>query len=230
MSTEATTTDAGLTTYQNPVIPGFHPDPSVCRDGADFYLVTSSFEFFPGVPVFHSRDLVHWRQIGHCLTRPSQLDLEGCPPSRGIWAATIRHHDGLFVMITTIMNHDTLRKFYVTADDPAGPWSEPVWVDQPGIDPDLFFDDDGTTYLSSNGGPPERRFNLAVLDLKAGKLLSEDRTVWGGSGGAFPEGPRLFKRDGWYYLSVAEGGCQIGHVQTIARSRSPWGPYEPCPQ
>ena len=115
-----------ITSYRNPVIPGFHPDPSVVRVGEDFYLVTSSFEFFPGVPLFHSRDLVHWKQLGHVLTRPSQLPLAKARPSGGIYAPTIRHHDGTFYMITT--NMDGGGNFYVTAKDPAGPWSEPVWV------------------------------------------------------------------------------------------------------
>ncbi|MGD2174304.1 MAG: family 43 glycosylhydrolase, partial [Candidatus Brocadiaceae bacterium] len=125
----------------NPVIPGFHPDPSVCRVGDDFYLATSSFEYFPGVPLFHSRDLVHWRQIGHCLTRRSQLNLEGVPPSGGIYAPTLRHHEGRFYMVTTNVSHGG--NFFVSAEDPAGEWSEPVWLDEHGIDPDLFFVEDG---------------------------------------------------------------------------------------
>jgi xylan 1,4-beta-xylosidase len=214
--------------YQNPVVPGFYPDPSVCRVKDDYYMVTSTFEYFPGVPVLHSKDLVHWRKIGYCLTRKSQLDLTHCPASRGIWAATIRYHDGLFYMITTIMNYGQLRKFFVTAKDPVGQWSEPVWIDQPGIDPTLFFDDDGKVYLTSNGGKPG--INQALLDVKTGKLLTDDRVIWKGTGGAYPEGPRLYKINGWYCLSIAEGGCQYGHMQTIARSRSPWGPFEECPR
>lgn len=215
-----------MTKFKNPVVPGFYPDPSVIRVGEDYYMTTSTFEFFPGVPVLHSRDLVHWKKIGHCLTRKSQLDLDGCPSSRGIWAASIRHHDGVFYMITTIMNHGQLRKFFVTATDPAGEWSDPCWIDQPGIDPTLLFDDDGSVYLTSNGN----KINQALLDVKTGNLLSEDRRIWTGTGGAYPEGPRLYKINGWYYLSIAEGGCQYGHMQTIARSKSPWGPFEPCPR
>jgi xylan 1,4-beta-xylosidase len=214
--------------YRNPVVPGFYPDPSAIRVGQDYYLVTSTFEFFPGVPVMHSRDMVHWKKIGYCLTRKSQLDLTNCPASRGIWAATIRHHNGVFYMITTVMNGGVCRKFFVTATDPAGEWSDPIWIDQPGIDPTLLFDDDGKVYLTSNGGKPG--INQALLDVKTGKLLSEDRIIWKGTGGAYPEGPRLYKINGWYYLSIAEGGCQYGHMQTIARSRSPWGPFESCPR
>jgi alpha-N-arabinofuranosidase len=219
-----------MTSFQNPVVPGFHPDPSVIRVGDDYYMVTSTFEFFPGVPVLHSRDLVHWRKIGHCLTRRTQLDLDGCPSSRGIWAATIRWHQGVFYMITTIMNRGTLRKFLVTTTNPAGEWSDPVWIEQPGIDPSLLFDDDGHVYLTSNGGAQGRKgINQALLDVKTGKLLGEDRFIWAGTGGAYPEGPRLYRINGWYYLSIAEGGCQYGHMQTIARSKNPWGPFDPCP-
>jgi alpha-N-arabinofuranosidase len=220
-----------MTSYENPIVPGFYPDPSMIRVGDDYYMVASTFEFFPGVPVLHSRDLVNWRTIGHCLTRPSQLDLTACPCSRGIWAATIRHHAGVFYMITTIMNGGPTRKFLVHTTDPAGEWSEPIWIDQPGIDPSLFFDDDGLVYLTSNGGANgQRGINQAIIDLRTGKLTEPDRLIWAGTGGAYPEGPRLFKRDDWYYLSIAEGGCQYGHMQTLARSRSPWGPFEPCPR
>jgi len=134
--------------YRNPVISGFHPDPSVCREGGDYYLVTSSFEYFPGVPLFHSKDLVHWQQIGHCLTRTGQLDLRNANSSAGIFAPTIRVHNGVFYMITT--NVSSGGNFYVYTNDPRGEWSDPVYVNQPGIDPDLFFDEDGTVYVTSS--------------------------------------------------------------------------------
>lgn len=124
-----------MASLKNPVIPGFHPDPSVCRVGHDYYLVTSSFEYFPGVPLFHSRDLVHWRQIGHCLTRKSQLDLDGAKASGGVWAPTIRYHDDHYYLVTTNTTHGG--NFLVSADDPHGPWSDPVWLDQKGIDPNV---------------------------------------------------------------------------------------------
>ena len=206
--------------YENPVIPGFHPDPSICRVGDDFYLVTSSFEYFPGVPVFHSRDLVHWRQIGHCLTRRSQLDLEGIGASLGIFAPTIRYHDGLFYMTTT--NVTKGGNFIVTATDPAGEWSDPVWVDQPGIDPSLFFDDDGRVYYSTSSDGIKQ----SEIDVKTGAFLAEPRIVWAGTGGAYPEGPHLYKKDGWYYLVISEGGTELGHMITTARSRHPHGPFE----
>ena len=206
--------------YENPVIPGFHPDPSICRVGEDFYLVTSSFEYFPGVPVFHSRDLVHWRQIGHCLTRRSQLELEGVGASHGIFAPTIRYHDGLFYMTTTNVTRGG--NFIVTATDPAGEWSDPVWVDQPGIDPSLFFDDDGKVYYTTSSDGIKQ----SEIDVRTGAFLAEPRIVWAGTGGAYPEGPHLYKKDGWYYLVISEGGTELGHMITTARSRHPHGPYE----
>jgi alpha-N-arabinofuranosidase len=222
-----------LTSYRNPVIPGFHPDPSVVRVGEWFYLVSSSFEFFPGVPVHRSRDLVHWERIGHVLTRDSQLPLAKAGPSRGIFAPTIRHHDGAFYMITTNVSQGG--NFFVTARDPAGPWSEPVWIaGQGGIDPSLFFDADGTAYLTSTGGAPGEPSASgiwqSVLDVATGKLLSAPRLVWKGTGGRYPEGPHLYRIGGRYYLMISEGGTEYGHMVTIARGDSPWGPFESCPR
>jgi alpha-N-arabinofuranosidase len=225
--------DDRVATVRNPVIPGFHPDPSVVRVGESYYLVNSSFEFFPGVPIFESRDLVHWKPLGHVLTRASQLPLAKARASGGIYAPTIRHHAGTFYVITT--NVDGGGNLYVTAKDPAGPWSEPVWVrEQGGIDPSLFFDDDGTVYLTTNGGAPggsgPRGIYQSTIDLATGRLLTPPRHVWTGTGGRYPEGPHLFKKDGAYYLMISEGGTEYGHMMTIARSRSPWGPFEPCPR
>lgn len=204
------------------MLPGFYPDPSVCRVGEDYYLVTSSFEYFPGVPLFHSRDLVHWTQLGHCLTRPSQLPLTGAAASGGIFAPTIRHHDGVFFMTTT--NVSAGGNFIVTATDPRGPWSDPIPVAQEGIDPSLFFDRDGSVlFTTSSGGALQSR-----IDLATGRLLSDPEVVWGGTGGQYPEGPHLYFRNGWYYLLLSEGGTEYGHMITMARSRSPWGPFEPC--
>jgi xylan 1,4-beta-xylosidase len=131
--------------YHNPISPGFYPDPSICRVADDYYLVTSSFAYFPGVPIFHSKNLVNWEQIGHVLDRPSQLDLDGVGHSEGIFAPTIRYHQGVFYVITT--NISKGGNFIVTTSDPAGPWSDPYWLpNAPGIDPSLFFDDDGRVY------------------------------------------------------------------------------------
>lgn len=211
-------------TYRNPVLSGFYPDPSVCRVGEDYYLVTSSFEYFPGVPLFHSRDLVHWTQLGHCLTRTSQLPLTGAAASGGIFAPTIRHHAGGFFMTTT--NVSASGNFIVTATDPRGPWSDPIPVAQEGIDPSLFFDRDGSVlFTTSSGGALQSR-----IDIATGKLLSEPKVIWTGTGGQYPEGPHLYYRGGWYYLLLSEGGTEYGHMITMARSRSPWGPFEPCPR
>lgn len=228
---------------KNPIIPGFHPDPSICRVGDDYYLVTSSFEYTPGVPIFHSRDLVHWRQLGYCLTRPSQLPLPLTQPSMGIFAPTIRHHNGTFYMITTnadmmVSSQGKQGNFYVTADDPAGEWSEPIWVEQSGIDPSLFFDDDGRVYLQSTAlgtptsaeGDTSGGIQQSEIEIGTGRLLTEPRVIWSGAGGAHPEGPHLYKIDGRYYLMTAEGGTEYGHMETIARSDSPWGPWEACPR
>jgi len=212
--------------FQNPVLPGFYPDPSVCRVGDDFYLVASSFEYFPGIPIFQSKDLIHWKQIGHCLTRPSQLKLDKCNPSTGLWAPAIRYHQGIFYMVNT--NKSYGGHFYVTAQDPAGEWSEPIWIDQKGIDPSLFWDDDGSAYLVTTGGV-HGEIILSKIDLETGKLLSEPVPVWLGSGGRNPEGPHIYKKDGWYYLLIAEGGVNIAHSATIARSRNIFGPYVGCP-
>lgn len=218
--------------YRNPIIPGFYPDPSICRVGADFYLVNSSFEYFPGVPIWHSRDLVNWRQLGHVLTRRSQLDLAGTPCSDGIYAPTIRHHNGIFYMITTMVRAGSYKNFYVTATDPAGEWSDPVWYDQSGIDPSLFFDEDGRVYFQSNRGMTfkmERAIYQSLLDIRTGERLSAPRLLWRGAGGSYIESPHVYKKDGWYYLLTAEGGTSYGHTVTIARSRDIWGPYESCP-
>lgn len=205
--------------YQNPVIPGFHPDPSVCRVGNDFYLVNSSFQYFPGVPLFHSTDLIHWEQIGNCLTRPSQLELSKASFSGGIYAPTIRYNDGTFYMITT--NVTGKGNFLVHTTDPRGQWSEPVWLEQGGIDPSLYFED-GKCYLVSN---PDNCIHLCEIDPMTGKQLTSSRRIWTGTGGRYPEGPHIYKKDGWYYLLISEGGTEYGHKITIARSKFIDGPY-----
>ena len=214
--------------FQNPIIPGFYPDPSICRVGGDYYLVNSSFEYFPGVPIFHSKDLVHWHQIGYCLTRKSQLKLDHAGASRGIFAPTIRYHNGTFYMVTTLI--DTGGNFFVTATNPAGPWSEPVWVDRAGIDPSLFFDDDGTAYYERHQGGGDGAIAQSKIDLQTGKLEAPLKEIWRGTGGVWPEGPHLYKINGQYFLMIAEGGTSYGHMVTVARSDTPWGPFTPDPQ
>jgi len=231
--------------FRNPVISGFHPDPSIVRVDRDYYLVTSSFAYFPGLPVFHSTDLVNWEQIGHALTRRSQLKLEnGEGISRGIFAPTIRFHDGLFYIITTDV--DGIGNFYVTALDPAGPWSDPVTLPEiNGIDPDLFFNDDGRVYITHNGEPEgpalydgHRAIWMWEYDLPARKVIPGSGKVLVNGGvdlskkPIWIEAPHIYKTGGWYYLSCAEGGTADQHSQVIFRTRSldePFVPYENNP-
>ncbi|MEV8565148.1 glycoside hydrolase family 43 protein [Streptomyces sp. NPDC051322] len=211
-------------TINNPVIPGFHPDPSICRAGADYYLACSSFECFPGVPIFHSRDLVHWTQIGNVLDRPSQLRLPpGTPSSGGIYAPTLRHHDGRFWLIVT--NVSDGGNLLVTATDPAGPWSDPVQLPGvKGIDPDIAWDDDGTCWCTYAGVEQVR------IDPHTGQTLGPPRRLWSGSPDAkAPEAPHLYHIGDYWYLLIAEGGTERSHGVSIARGRTPAGPFEPCP-
>jgi beta-xylosidase len=208
----------------NPVIPGFHPDPSVCRVGADYYLACSSFELFPGIPVFHSRDLVHWRQLGNALDRPVQLRLPpSTPGSGGLYAPTLRHHDGLFHLVVTNVSADG--NLLVTATDPAGPWSEPVRLPGVhGIDPDLAWDDDGTCWCTVAG------ISQVPIDPATGETLGPPRRLWSGTPGAkAPEAPHLYRIGDVWYLLIAEGGTERGHGVSVARGPSPNGPFEPCP-
>jgi alpha-N-arabinofuranosidase len=226
--------------FRNPILAGFYPDPSVVRVDDEYYMVTSTFAWYPGVPIFRSTDLVNWTQIGHVLDRPSLLPVEGLGVSRGVFAPTLRHHDGLFYMINTLV--DAGGNFYVTAADPAGPWSDPVWLPEiQGIDPSLFFDDDGRTYVVHNGPPgyePLYHGHQAIwiqeLDLAAGKLVGEhtllvDAGVDPSTQPIWVEAPHLFKVDGWYYLIAAEGGTEFYHSEVVFRSRDPFGPYQPGP-
>ncbi|MCX4530223.1 glycoside hydrolase family 43 protein [Streptomyces sp. NBC_00841] len=211
-------------TISNPVVPGFHPDPSICRVGADYYLACSSFEYFPGVPIFHSRDLVHWTQIGNALERPDQLRLSpDAASSGGIYAPTLRHHDGRFWLITTNV-HDGGNLLF-TATDPAGPWSDPIRVPGvPGIDPDLAWDDDGNCWCTYAGVGQIR------IDPHTGESFGPPRRLWSGTDDAkAPEAPHLYRIDDYWYLLIAEGGTERGHGVSIARGRTPTGPFEPCP-
>ncbi len=217
--------------FDNPVVSGFSPDPSICRVGDDFYMACSSFEYFPGVPIYHSRDLVNWELISYSLSTPSQLPLGNCRSSSGIYAPALRYHDGLFYMITT--NFAEGGEFYVTASDPRGPWSEPVWLNSMCADPSLLFDDDGRTYIvhPAGSGPRGGMIYMMELDLEKGAYKEGQtlpgRLVWTGTGGQYPEGPHLYKINGRYYLMIAEGGTGSDHRETIAVSDSPWGPYIP---
>lgn len=207
----------------NPIVSGFSPDPSVVAVGEDYYLVNSTFHYFPGVPLYHSRDLQNWEQIGNVLDRPSQLPLEEATSWLGIYAPTIRYNEGTFYMITTNVGNGG--NFMVTATDPAGPWSEPIWLEQQGIDPSLYFED-GRCYMVSN---PDGVITLCEIDPETGATLSPGRELWRGTGGRYPEGPHIYKRGGWYYLLISEGGTELAHKLTVARSRHIYGPYRSNP-
>lgn len=225
--------------YRNPVLPGFHPDPSIVRVDDDFYAVTSTFSWFPGLPILHSRDLVNWRQIGNAIDRAGQLDFTGLGTNRGLFAPAISHHDNRFWIVNTCIECGD--NFVITATDPAGPWSDPVWLQFGGIDPSLYFASDGTAWIVYNDAPPgEPRYEghralwLQQFDMESMKMLP-DRTllVDGGVNPAenpiWAEGPHIYLIDGWYYLLTAEGGTADQHSQTIYRSRELKGPYEPGP-
>ncbi|MCK0472294.1 glycoside hydrolase family 43 protein [Halalkalibacter sp. APA_J-10(15)] len=221
-----------MKTFNNPILPGFYPDPSICRVNDDYYLVTSSFAYYPGVPIFHSKDLVNWEQIGHVLDRPTQLPLDGQRQSQGIFAPTIRYYDGVFYMITTNVGHGG--NFFVTATDPSGPWSDPYYLDAPGIDPSLFFDEDGKVYYTGTRPAPEgEKYSgnwevwLQELDLETKQLVGEPTGLWRGAlrDVIWPEGPHLYKVNGSYYLLISEAGTGHHHAVSVARSEHVSGPY-----
>ena len=215
---------------------GFHPDPTICRaPSGRYFLVNSSFEYFPGLPIYESGDGKHWALVGNAMDRPSQFPCEGMGNSGGIYAPTLRWHDGLFYLIVTNVNKGTM---IMTTPDPHQGWSDPLWITGwPGIDPTLLFDDDGTVYICGNESDQvdqegEREvpgIYLSRLDVGTGTVLSKRERICGGITGANPEGPHMYKRDGLYYLMWAEGGTEAGHMENMARSASPTGPYEMCP-
>lgn len=215
--------------YDNPILSGYHPDPSICRVGEDYYIANSSFEFFPGVPVYHSRNLVNWEAVGYCLTRKSQLYLENAPCSGGIFAPTLRYHNGEFFMITTNVTEGK-GHLIVHTRDIRGEWSEPVWVDQGGIDPTLLFDEDDVYFASTSLDEEGRQgIFLCRINPYTGEKLEDSACISYGCGGCCPEGPHLYKWFGKYYLLMAEGGTEYGHMVTLQRADSPYGPYETCP-
>jgi len=231
---------------RNPILPGFNPDPSIVRVGDDYYIATSTFEWFPGVQIHHSRDLVHWRLLTRPLTRASQLNMLGDPDSCGIWAPCLTHADGRFHLVYTDVKRygrtsqpgsagASLRDFHnylVTAEQIDGEWSDPVYLNSSGFDPSLFHDDDGRKYLANmlwDHRPGQNRFAGIVLqEYSPGdrRLIGERHVIFKGTSIGFTEAPHLYKRDGYYYLIVAEGGTGWGHAVTMARSRTLTGPYE----
>lgn len=195
-------------------------------------MVHSTFEYFPGLPICHSKDLVNWEIVGYCISEPEQMQFTGVNCSDGLYAPTIRYHEGTFYVVCT--NVSIGGNFYITATDPAGPWSEPILVDQGGIDPSLLFDTDGKVYFTSNGWEEKGRHTVAFIqqseiDIKTGKLLTEPRRISYGTGGRCLEAPHLYHVGDWYYLACAEGGTDLRHMVTVFRSKSPWGPFESHP-
>lgn len=218
----------GQTTFKNPIISGMNPDPSICRVDDDYYLINSTFEYFPGLPIYHSKDLVHWKQIGHVLSRASNCPLGNATSGTGgNYAPTIRYHDGTFyVTCTNYTSTGTKGEFYVTATNPAGPWSEPHWLGNYKVDPSLLFANDSMYYVY----PSNDEFYLATINPATGKFYKPGKRIAKGNGGTSPEGPHLYKIKDYYYLMSAEGGTGYEHREVIQRSKSPWGPYEMSPK
>jgi alpha-N-arabinofuranosidase len=221
----------------NPILSGFYPDPSICKAGNDYYLITSSFAYYPGLPIFHSPDLLNWKQIGHVLDRPSQLNLEGAGVSRGLFAPAITYHKGVFYVVCTLV--DKLGNFVVTTKDPRGPWSDPVALPEiDGIDPSIFFDDNDQAYIVYNSIPPDnisvhnghRTIRINSFDHVNLKVTSDNKIIVnGGTDMALKpvwiEAPHIFRKDGWYYLICAEGGTAYQHSEVVFRSKEVYGPY-----
>ncbi len=221
--------------FRNPVLPGFQPDPSIVRVEDDFYLVNSTFSWFPGLPIYHSRDLVNWNLVGHAIDRPGMVDFSQLGTNRGLFAPAITHHDEKFWIVNTCI--DCRGNFVITADRPEGPWSDPVWLPFGGIDPSLFFDTDGSAWIVYNDAPPGepqydghralwlQRFDADMMTLAGDRTLLVDGGVVFADQPVWAEGPHIYRHDGWYYLLAAEGGTADQHSQTIYRSRSVTGPY-----
>lgn len=225
---------------QNPVLKGFNPDPSILRVGDDYYIATSTFEWFPGVQISHSRDLQNWRVISHPLDRYSQLDLRGCPNSGGVWAPCLTYDNGIFYLIYTNTRHWTgaykdTPNYLVTAENIEGPWSEPIYLNSSGFDPSLFHDDDGRKWLVNmlwDYRAEKHSFAGIVLQeysVTEKKLVGPVTNIFPGTKLQMVEGPHLYKRNGWYYVFAAEGGTFLTHAETVARSKTITGPYEEMP-
>ncbi|UOB16964.1 glycoside hydrolase family 43 protein [Abyssalbus ytuae] len=232
-------------TYTNPILTGFYPDPSICNDGkGNYYLVNSTFAYYPGIPIFHSTDLVNWNQIGHVLNRPEQLDLEGYRVTRAIFAPAISYNKGTFYLTCTLV--DGKGNFVVTAKNPEGPWSNPKWLPEiKGIDPSLFFDDNGKSYIVYNSDAPDnkpeydghRTIRVNEFDKDSLKVISENRILVNGGVNfsekpIWAEGPHIYKINDYYYLMTAEGGTAVNHTEVIYRTHhldSTFVPYENNP-
>lgn len=222
--------------YRNPILSGYYPDPSITRVGEDYYLVLSSFTHFPGLPIFKSRDLVNWTQIGNAIDRPGQLDTSGLAVSRGVFAPDISFHDGTFYIVNTCV--DCRGNFVITAKDPAGPWSDPIWLPFEGIDPSIYWEGD-RAWIVNNRAPNEpprydghRAIWIQEYDWRAGRMVGPSTQLVNGGVDlskkpVWIEGPHIFRKDGWYYMTAAEGGTSVNHSQVVLRSKSLTGPFVP---
>lgn len=226
-----------MLTAKNPILPGFHPDPCICRVGEDYYLATSTFQWFGGVGLYHSRDLVNWEELPSPLNRVSQLDMAGAPNSGGIWAPCLSYCDGVFYLVyTNTRNFHGIFKdtpnYLVTATDIRGEWSEPVYLNSSGFDPSLFHDDDGRKYIVNMRWDHRMEHHdfagilIQEYSPEQKKLIGEPKTIFKGTSIGAVEGPHLYKKDGYYYLMVAEGGTMYNHGVRLARSKNIYGPYE----
>ncbi|RYU94307.1 glycoside hydrolase family 43 protein [Emticicia agri] len=228
------------TTLVNPILTGFYPDPSIVKVGPDYYIVNSTFSYFPGLPVMHSKDLKNWKQIGNVIDRPSQLDFMGERMTRGLFAPAISYYKGTYYVTCTDIDHDG--NFVVTAKNPAGPWSNPVKIPQVrGIDPSIYFDEEtDKSYIIYNSDAPDRKplysghrtIRMYEFDYQNLKVIGEEKQLVNGGVDlskkpVWIEGPHILKRNGWYYLYAAEGGTSVNHSEVILRSKSVWGPYVP---
>ncbi|MDO6963254.1 glycoside hydrolase family 43 protein [Rhizobium alvei] len=229
---------------QNPILPGFNPDPSICRVGDDYYIATSTFEWYPGVQIHHSRDLANWQLVTRPLNRKSQLDMRGNPDSCGIWAPCLSYADGLFWLVYTDVkrfdgNFKDAHNYIVTAPSIEGPWSDPVYVNSSGFDPSLFHDEDGRKYFlqmqwnhrpeAHNTIGSNSHFDGILCqewDAANRRLIGPVHNIFGGTELGLVEGAHLFRKDGWYYITAAEGGTGYEHAIAMGRSRSVTGPYE----
>ncbi|MBT1695541.1 glycoside hydrolase family 43 protein [Fulvivirgaceae bacterium PWU4] len=226
------------TTLNNPILAGFYPDPSAIKVGTDYYLTNSTFSYFPGLPVFHSKDLKHWKQIGNVISRPSQMNFMGHRMTRGLFAPSISYNNGIYYVVCTLI--DKGGNFVVTAKDPAGPWSDPTFLPEvKGIDPSLYFDD-AKAYIMYNSDAPDykplypghRTIRMYEFDPVSLKVVGEEKILVNGGVDiskkpVWIEAPHILRRNGWYYLYAAEGGTSVNHSEVVLRSRNVWGPYQP---
>ncbi|AQQ52378.1 glycoside hydrolase family 43 protein [Planococcus lenghuensis] len=230
-----------MATIQNPILSGFNPDPSICRVGEDYYIAVSTFEWFPGVGIYHSKDLKNWRLVSRPLSRISQLDMKGNPNSGGVWAPDLSYSDGKFWLIFTDVKvtdgqWKDCHNYLVTSETVDGDWSDPVYLNSSGFDPSLYHDESGKKYLMNMcwdqrvGHHPFYGIFLQEYDAEAQKLTGEVKNIFKGTDIMLVEGPHIYKIDDWYYLLTAEGGTKYDHAATMARSKNIWGPYDVHPE